>query len=147
MTIKLELTPKELERLVEIGIMSEWLMTAYDTQTEPEKEPYLNLIQKIYQTAAENGHKHIDIFESDFYEPDMDWEESTLAKKCIDEFEQQTFWEELVRALAEKEAQMEIGAKAKISSEKQFEVFSRHAEKIAKEFEANGIKNLVLKRK
>lgn len=147
MTVKLDLTKKELENLVQIGIMSEWLISAYDIEEEPVKKPYLDLIQKIFKFALDNGHKHINFHESvDIYEPDMDWENKSLSRKFINEFEQQTFWEELVRALAEREAQNEIGIRAKVSSEKQFEIFSKHARKIAQEFESNGIKNLILKK-
>ena len=47
----------ELEKLVEIAVMADWVMTAHDTEDDERKDEYLKLIQKIFGFAWKNGMK------------------------------------------------------------------------------------------
>ena len=141
--MKLELDKKELECLVELAMMAEWVMTAHDDEDDPRKAKYLALSEKLYRFAHENGmKKEFPITEDDYVEPDPDWEDETLARTFIDEFEDMTFWSELVNKLADREMQNAFGGKKPKSFEEQLEVYEDFAEKFVEEFDKHGISRL-----
>ncbi|MFZ5951405.1 MAG: hypothetical protein ACOYXC_11915, partial [Candidatus Rifleibacteriota bacterium] len=132
--MKLELDKKELECLVEMAMMAEWVMTAHDEEDDPRKAKYLALTQKLYRFAHENGmKKEFSIEEDDICEPDPDWEEASISRVFIDEYEDQTFWSELVGRLADREMQKKFGGKKPKSFEEQMEVYEECAEKFIEE--------------
>jgi hypothetical protein len=141
--MKLELNKKELEHLTEIAIMANWLMTAHDVEEEERKQPYLELIHKIYKVASENGNKNIEYFEDlKIFEPNADWEDSTMSRKFIEEFEQQTFWEELVNKLADREMRKDLKGRKPKDFDEQFEIYEEHAASFAKEFQEHGVSRI-----
>ncbi|MEW6713399.1 MAG: hypothetical protein AB1403_26495 [Candidatus Riflebacteria bacterium] len=141
--MKLELDKKELECLVEMAMMAEWVMTAHDEEDDPRKARYLALTQKLYRFAHENGmKKEFVIEEDDICEPDADWEESSISRVFIDEYEDQTFWSELVGRLADRDMQKKFGGKKPKSFDEQMEVYEECAEKFIEEFDKHGLDRL-----
>lgn len=141
--MKLELEKKELECLVELAMIAEWVMTAHDEEDDPRKAKYLALTEKIYRFAHENGmKKQFNLEEDGICEPDPDWEDETMARAFIDEFEDMTFWSELVNKMADRDMQNKFGGKKPKSFEEQYEVYEEFAEKYMEEFDHHGIARL-----
>lgn len=141
--MKLELNKKELECLVELAMMAEWVMTAHDEDDDVRKDKYLALTEKLYRFAHENGmKKEFNIEGDDICEPDPDWEDETMARTFIDEFEDMTFWSELVNKMADREMQKKFGGKKPNSFEEQMVVYEEFAEKFVEEFDKHGISRL-----
>lgn len=141
--MKLELNKKELECLVELAMMAEWVMTAHDEDDDVRKDKYLALTEKLYRFAHENGmKKEFSIEGDDICEPDPDWEDETMARTFIDEFEDMTFWSELVNKMADREMQKKFGGKKPNSFEEQMVVYEEFAEKFVEEFDKHGISRL-----
>ncbi len=142
--MEISFNKEELKKLVEIAVMADWVMTAHDTEDDVRKDEYLKLIQKIFATAWKNGmKKEIEHLEdiNEFF-PDETWEESSLARAFINEFEEKTFWDELVERLAERELNRKLGNKKAGSFEEHMEIYEKFASSFGEEFAENGITNL-----
>ena len=110
----ISLNKAELEKLVEIAIMAEWVMTAHDYEEEDgRRDDYIKLIQKIYAHASKNGMKKEIDFMDDIkeYMPNTDWEDQTQAAEFIREYEEKTFWDELIERLADRDMNRKLGGK------------------------------------
>ena len=142
--MEISFSKAELEKLVEIAVMADWVMTAHDTEDDERKDDYLKLIQKIFAFAWKNGMKKEIEFLEDIkeYFPDENWEENTSARAFINEFEEKTFWDELVERLAERELNRKLGDKKAGSFEEHMEIYEGFAAKFGEEFAEHGIENL-----
>lgn len=142
--MELSFSKAELKALVELAVMSDWVMTAHDIEDDERKDPYLQLVQKIYAFAHKNGMKkeieHLEDIQE--YFPAEDWEDKSLAREFITEFEEKTFWDELVEKLAERELNRKLKTDKAASEQQHIEMFEEFASRYAEEFAENGIENL-----
>ncbi|MDN5280024.1 MAG: hypothetical protein PWR01_3989 [Clostridiales bacterium] len=147
--MKFDLNKKELEAMVELAMMAEWVMTSQDDEEDERKNSYISLINKIYHFASENGMKKKFLVdeENGIVEPDPDWEESVQAKAFIEEYENMNFWTELVNRLSDRDMQRKFKGREPKSFDEQLEVFQGFAEKYAQEFDENGMERLEIKKK
>ncbi|MDD2999555.1 MAG: hypothetical protein EOM80_02795 [Erysipelotrichia bacterium] len=144
--MELSFSKTELKALVEMAVMADWVMTAHDTEDDERKDDYLKLIQKIFAFAHKNGMKNeIEHLEdiNEFF-PDEEWEEKSLARAFINEFEEKTFWDELVERLAERELNRKLNNKKASNFEEHMEIFNEFATKFGEEFAEHGIENLLV---
>ncbi len=102
--MKLELTQKEYRLLLDILHIAEWIMNSYVIDDRPETEKYRRLEQKILSYADEMGCKGVVDYDKELggYFPTREIEEGS-AMDFIDEYNEDTFWEELVSHLAERD--------------------------------------------
>ncbi len=138
----------ELEKLVEIAIMAEWVMTAHDYEEEDgRRDDYIKLIQKIYAHASKNGMKKEIDFMDDIkeYMPNADWEDQTQAAEFIREYEEKTFWDELIERLADRDMNRKLGGKKAGSFEEHMAIYEEFATKYGEEFAENELENLEVK--
>lgn len=142
--MEISFSKAELEKLVEIAVMADWVMTAHDTEDDARKDDYLKLVQKIFAFGYKNGMKkeieHLEDIKEFF--PQEDWEEKSLARAFITEFEEKTFWDELVERLAERELNRKLGDKKADNFEEHMEIFEGFATKFGEEFAEHGIENI-----
>ncbi len=142
--MEISFSKAELEKLVEIAVMADWVMTAHDTEDDERKDEYLKLIQKIFGFAWKNGMKkeieHLEDIKEFF--PEENWEEASLARAFITEYEEKTFWDELVERLAERELNRKLGNKKAGSFEEHMEIYEGFATGFGEEFAENGIEHL-----
>lgn len=146
--MELSLSKTELKVLVELAIMADWTMTAHDTEDDPRKEKYLQLLQKIYAFAHENGMKKevVKDPELDMYLPETDWEDATEARGFIDEFENMSFWTELVNKFADREMKKKFKGRQPKTFDEQLDVFQHYSDIFAEEFDEHGISRLEVKK-
>jgi hypothetical protein len=147
--MELSFSKNELKALVELAVMADWVMTAHDIEDDERKDPYLKLVQKIYAFAHKNGMNNEIEFLDDIkeYFPDENWEEKSQARSFINEFEEKTFWDELVEKLAEREMNRKLQNRQPDNFQQHMEMFEEFAAKYAEEFAANGIDNLDIVKK
>ena len=81
------------------------------------------------------------------YFPTREHDENSPARPFIDEFEDETFWEELIDRLADRDLLHLLGDKKilKMSAEERFMAHHDFEEKYEKEFEERGIERLGIK--
>ncbi len=147
--MKLELTQKEYRLLLDILHIAEWIMNSYVIEDRPDTENYRRLEQKILSYGDEMGCKGVVDYDEKLgsYFPTREIEEGS-AMDFIDEYDEYTFWEELISHLAERDFLDREGLERirKMSREQRIKMFVVLEEKYHKEFRAHGLDRLVLKK-
>lgn len=140
--IKMEFSESEFKKLIETVYLADWVKNAHAVP-DSTVNPY-SLEQKIYKEANAagcGGWVTFDGKENAFFPSKI------LEEKChgvLDEYNDETFWEELVSRLAIRDIEEERGQNAleKMAPEEQFRVISGMEERYQTETEMHGIDRL-----
>ncbi|MEZ4736905.1 MAG: hypothetical protein R3E79_58230 [Caldilineaceae bacterium] len=144
--MQIELTTEEYRQLVDILYLADWLLTAHKVGDDPRVAPYHQLIQKLYARAEEMGLSHLIEYAAEFdqYFPTHDFESGTAIHTFIDEYDDETFWEELVRRLAERDLVLQLGNWEKVQqlpTEERIRKLGHLEEHYAAEIARHGLTN------
>ena len=147
---KLPFSRQEYWTLLEAIEIADWVLFSHKTEIPKSQKHYQSLFQKIYSYAKSYGFEEMVEFVEDEneYFPTKRFEETSNSQEIIEEFENESFWEELVHRLVEREInRLRKSGKIKkeVSIEEYFEASNPIEEIFASEFEKNGLENLVLK--
>ena len=145
--MKIEFTQKEYECLLDVLYIADWVMNAHKVEDDPRTEAYRKLEQKIFSYAKDMGFENLVEYASDFkkYFPTRELEEEGPAREFIEEFENDSFWEELTSRLADRDSARKVGGIEKLyklSFEDRAKIILPFEEKYASEFEARGLDGL-----
>jgi len=103
--MKIELSKEQYHKLVKLIYAGEWLINSHREKDEVIKE-FEDIEQYIYSFSGYKEFAAGDLitFDSDFQEyfPTRKFEE--LMHELIDDYDEDNFWEELIRRMATKEA-------------------------------------------
>ncbi len=147
--MEINFTKNEYRLLLDMISIAEWVMRARKTEDDPNVEPYNRLEQKILSLAKEFGCDDLIEYSKEFdkYYPTADYEESETFMGFIDDFEEDVFWDELGRRLAQRDLLREEGSEnfRSMNPTERFIETEERAEAYYNEFVENGLKNLVLK--
>jgi hypothetical protein len=142
MMIQMEFSEAEFRKLLEMVCLADWVKNAH---AEPDStvNPY-SLEQKIYKEAKGAGCGDLVTYEGKekMFLPSKMMEEKFHG--VLDEYNDQTFWEELVSRLAIRDAEEERGQDAleKMSPDEQVRVLRELEERYQAETETHGIDRL-----
>jgi uncharacterized protein YeaC (DUF1315 family) len=139
-TYQLELTPDQWEKLVAATYLSGWMTTAH--LEEDQTGPFDDLEQVILNQTAHYQMDHLCIKNPGSEVFDYTAEAAEKFDEMVDEYDDLTFWEELSTRLAERDV-----AGLKMSDEEKADKVMQLADRYDTEFEKNGLKNLMVKRK
>ncbi|WP_295624101.1 hypothetical protein [uncultured Nitrosomonas sp.] len=150
MNMKINITKKEYRLLLDVLYLGDWMLTAHDQEELPEKEKYQDVIQKFYSYAEEMGYGNLieaDKESNKYYET-REYEDTSKVSEIIENYDNATFWDELVSGLAMRDAKETEGIDAikKMSPEKRIELLHSLEEKYHEEFMANDLTNLKIKK-
>ncbi len=148
--MKINFTKKEYRLLIDLLEIARWVLTAHENEENKEITPYMELIRKIYSYAEKMGANDIIQYDEvlgDYY-PTRQYEDTSKFMKFVEEFENDSFWHELITRLANRDFVLKYGLdKIKAMD------FMEHMEKVGKleeiyekEFVENGLFNLFLKK-
>lgn len=145
--MKIEFTPKEYECLLDVLYIADWVMNAHKVEDDPRTEAYRKLEQKIFSYAKDMGFENLVEYapEHKRYFPTSELEETGPAREFIEEFENDTFWEELTSRLAERDSARKVGGVenlSKLSFEDRVKIIVPLEEMYASEFEKRGLEGL-----
>ncbi len=145
--MQFEITKEEYRDLLDLLYVSDWVLHAHKTQDEPGTKNYRKLEQKILAFAEEMGFGHLIMYEPkhDRYYPTRTFEDVSAAERFIDEYDDNTFWEELVARLAERDLIEQEGGLSKfmrLSLEERLEKQWELEKGYAAEFEEHGLENI-----
>ena len=148
--MKINITKKEYRLLLDILYLGEWMLTAHDQEEAPEKKQYQDVVQKFYSYAEEMGYENLikaDKALNKYFET-MEYEESSQVNEIIENYDNATFWDELVSGLALRDAQEIEGNDAfnKMSPEERIQLLYPLEEKYHEAFMANDLANLQIKK-
>lgn len=148
--MKINITKKEYRLLLDILYLGEWMLTAHDQEEVPEKKQYQDVVQKFYSYAEEMGYDNLikaDKALNKYFET-IEYEENSKVNEIIENYDNATFWDELVSGLALRDAQEIEGNDAfnKMSPEERIQLLYPLEEKYHEEFMANDLANLQIKK-
>ncbi len=144
--MEIKFTKSEMEKLLELLNIAEWVLTSEDVEEDERKEPYMKLLQRLYHEAYESGMtKEIEYDEAakDYYFNE-DWEEKVQARDFIEEYDDASFWDELVFRLADRDIDRKMNGKAPKNFEEHVAMFTQIQTKYEEEFEKNNLEHLEL---
>jgi hypothetical protein len=147
--MKISLTKQEYQLLLDMLYIATWIIKAHKVGDDPQEQPYEELEQKLFSFAKEAGYENLIEYEEKFgqYFPTRELEEESLARSFIDEYDNDSFWEELTARLATRDVARKLGGFDKLAALPPMERIERLGNRedyYNAEFVANGLDNLKL---
>lgn len=145
--MKIEITNQEYRDLLDVLSMADWVMTAHKTGKDNRVAPYDRLIQKFYSLAKDMGCGDLvghDTRRGRHYLTNA-FEDNSRSWEFIDEFTDETFWDELTHRMTERDLARTAGGYDKLRSLSREDWSSLEApvhERYSDEFYENGIERL-----
>jgi hypothetical protein len=142
--MKINFTNREYRALIDMIYLADWTLHAHKVG-EP-KDEYSALEQKIFSHAGDFGCDDLIVFDKELkgYFPTRDFEESEAVQAAIDEYNDDTFWDELVDRLAQRDVSVRYSEEQirSMSVEERVHLFSEAEQPYDDEFSARGIDRL-----
>ena len=145
--MNVEITKEEYLGLLDLLHIAGWILVAHKTEDDPRTQKYDRIMQKFYALAGEAGAE--DLIEYDphlaKYYPTRKFEDTSEVMTFVDEFVDQSFWDELIIRFAERDAARQVGGYEQLN---QLSPEVLHAledpleERYAGEFDEHGIDRL-----
>jgi hypothetical protein len=146
--MKIELSEREYGLLLHFVEMADWVLNAYTNKEDTEFKEYSELEQKIFSHAQECGYGSLIELSAEFqkYLPTRKYEEDWSVMKIVEEFENETFWDELTERLAERDVTRQIGEEhfRRLDPVDRIMKIEAFREKYSEEFTKHGIDRLVI---
>lgn len=143
--MEIKLTEEQYKTLVEMLYLGEWMINACRSPNE-RIEKYEDLEQHLYSFAKAAGLECWIEYDEELkqYFPTKEFELQSEVEEYRDEFENETFWDELIERLSLRDVIRQLGEEAvdKMAGVERYEKQLVFIEKYQKEFEKHGIKNL-----
>ena len=141
--MKIEISKAEYKILLHVLEMADWTLTSHKSKDEKRHKPYRKFEQKIFSLADVMGYGSLIEYSKEFHEymPTRKYEDTCSAMEFIEEFENESFWDELIDRLAERDTIIEVG-EAEFKALKPIDRISKveeHKEKYYDEFEKYGV--------
>lgn len=145
--MNVEIAREEYEKLLDLLSIANSVLTGHKTEDDPRTAPYEKIIQKFYALSKQMDLSGKIEFDSDLerYFPTATFEETSEARKFLDEFADETFWHELIYRFTERDLERQLGGHEKLRSlrlEERFNLETPIEDKYAGEFEEYGIERL-----
>ena len=138
--MKINFTKSEYRILLDVIYMADWILHAHDTEDRSDTKEYSELFQKLMAYAKDMGCEDLVDFDKqdNKYAESFSFEEQSLALGYIDEFENNSFWEELISRLARRDALIELKTDnaQDVDREKLYTAIGNAESKWSKEFAA-----------
>ncbi len=145
--MKIDITNPEYRTLLDMLSLADWVLHAFVAPTDNDK--YSAFFEKMLSLAKSFDCEDLVVFDKQKqkYFPSGEFETSEQIMDVIESYNNDTFWEELVGRLAERDLIREIGEERFMQLEPEERVLQigRKEERYAKEFEKNGIETLTIK--
>ncbi len=109
--MNIDFTKEEYLKLLEMLQIADWVLHAHRAEEPEETKPYRELEQKILSHARDFDSEDLVEYSGaqDRYFPTRKLEESGPAMEFIGDFEEDTFWSQLVKHLSERDVRREVG--------------------------------------
>lgn len=145
--MKVDISKEEYAKLLDLLHMASWLMHAHENEKDPSTEPYDAVIQKFYALAKDMGQGAMVTYHPDAqkYMPTVEFENTAESWAFIDDFMDDTFWDELVHRLAERDIERAVGGidrKESLTMTERFTLEAPVLQKYTQEFDEHGIERL-----
>lgn len=147
--MKIAISPEEYRLLIDLLEIADWVLQSYRTDLPPETEGCRDLQQKLYALAAKRGAQDLVQYDSVLgqHATTREYEKNSEYMSFIEDYEENSFWDELIPRLADRDLVVREGVEAVNSMDvgERVEKLLTLEEKYACEFEANSLKNLQIR--
>jgi hypothetical protein len=147
--MKIDITKEQYRDLLDLLYIAEWVLIAHKTEEDPRTRPYDKVIEKLYSHAAEAGYERL--IERDpatrSHYTTREFEEASKAILFIDEFVDDSFWDELIIRLAERDAAQQGGGYDRfrlLSHDEQHALRAPLEDRYSEEFNSHGVDHVVV---
>jgi hypothetical protein len=144
----LELTREQYRTLLELVFLGNWIVTSLETEEDVETQRYDELERYIFYHAKSFGlPEYADGERPDDCYPSRRFEDESPVFDFIDEYDDQTFWEELAYRLAERDLIRQYGeeALAKLTPDERFLKKEELVNQYTDIFSETGLDNIEVK--
>lgn len=151
--INIEFSKKQFVALLKAVYLGNWMANANrdGSVEDPHKEEYEMIEDYIFSFAKQFGFDEYvddeDAKEGKFF-PTRKFEEETDAHELHEEYDEETFWDELIDRLGDRDFHKHFSKEGvlKMSQEERFEKLYEFIDKWADEIDENGIERLEIKK-
>lgn len=151
--IKIDFTPKQFETLLKLAYLGNWMANAHreGSPEDPQKEEYEEVEDYIFSFARQFGFDEFvddnDAGEGKFY-PTRKFEEETDVNELHEEYDEETFWDEIIERLGARDFYRHYPKKVlqKMSRDERVDKLYEFIGKWADEIDEHGIENLEIKK-
>ena len=147
--MKIDFTKKEYQRLVDLLMIADWILHAFDPDEDPETKQYKEVIQKIYTHAPDMKCDDIVAYDDELkgFCPTPEYEEESGVMDFLEEYEENLFWFGLAHRLAVKTILEEEGGESfqNLSEHEQAAKIIPLETRFAEELFENGLTNVTAK--
>src|SRR5664280_612666 len=141
--MKINFTKSEYQILLDVIYMADWILHAHDTEDRSDTKEYSDLFQKLMSYAKDISCEDLVNFDEQQknYAESFIFEEESPAPEYIDEFENESFWSELLSRLARQDAliELKVNNPDDVDTETLYTEIFKAEEKWSKEFETYGL--------
>jgi len=138
--VNLELSSEQYKELIKLVYIGDLVID------EPENIVLNDLVQVVFSKAKDAGQESLIEFdkEMNLYMPSQAFDDEVV--EIVDDYEEECFWDHLIYRMADKDLVAKMGDEAeKLTNEERIDLIDPISEKYVKEFEENGIENLIIK--
>ena len=150
--MNIDLTEEELRLALDMLYMAEWMLNAHKVGNENHHTEY-KLVEQKFWAAAHHSGKFDDLVDydetHDMYWPTRAFEDDLDEKGFINEYDNDTFWDELANRLARRDAVKQSGGIEKfadLSGEERLMRMFGFEEAYNEEFVRYGLERIYIKR-
>jgi hypothetical protein len=147
--MKIEITKKEYRLLLDVFHIADWVLHSYKMEEGQETEEYRNLEQKFFSFAQEMGFANLVEYDPEMkqYFPTREYDETNVVMEAIVDYDNESFWEELMERLAMRDLILKEGKEKVLAmdDDKRLAKTEKLRDKYAAEFERHGISRVVIK--
>jgi hypothetical protein len=148
--MKINFTKNEFKDLMDMVQIVQWIMNAHAVGVEEENPRFNGIEQKLYGLAKEMGLGELVEYsnELDRYHPSYRYEEANEWEEYLEVYDENSFWSKLSGKLAARDLFVKVGEQAfrEMHYEERAVRLLQLEEDYDREFEENGIKNVLVKR-
>jgi hypothetical protein len=139
--MNIEFTKDEYRVLIKMLYISDWLITAHDTEPDASKAKYAAIEQKIFAYAQQMGCQDLVTRDGQEYFPTAKFDEEDDVRGLIDDYNENCFWDELISRMTDRDAAKLAPVKNR-TVEEAFALTSTIEEQYADEFAEYGLSRL-----
>ncbi len=139
--MKINFTKREYKVLLEMIYLADWMRHAHEAGLK--QDAYRVLAQKILSLAGEFGCEDLveHCEDPNEYMPSQELEDADTVRDCIEEYDDATFWEELITRLARRDVLRKHTKEEllRMTEKERAMLILQVEESYADEFELNGL--------
>lgn len=142
----IDFTDEEFAALLEMAYLGEWMTNAHLSSEDDRNVEYEAVLSKLLGQAREIGLDELVEVEGDRFVPSTAFEESEAVRSVIEDYDDDTFWQEIVDRLATRDVLQRFGERRLegMTPDERLAILDEAAERYAKEMEEYGLDRLIV---